>query len=354
MRYLFPSVLSLIILWSCGNSSSLPDEYKTQSRGDADELILVIDSTVWAGVVGDELKRIFETPMRGMPQDEPLFEVYRVNPLKLNSVLQSANNMIFVTILNSKTRQSQKLQSFFTDESLKRIQQDTSFFQIAEENKFAMGQKVLYLFSNTEDHLAKKIAKSRTKILKLFEDQAMKITKARVLKKRSKNIEKTLTSNHGYSIQIPYGWDLAQDVHNFVWCRELARDKEKNIFIYQQPYMGADIFNQIVNLRDKITEFHLRDGQKGDLFIQRQNDIPVFSSRTTFNKKFSVKSRGLWAVSDMSAGGPFLSYTMVDEKTQTLYYIEGYVYHAGGKKKRLMREIDAILSTFKIPSEVKK
>lgn len=355
MKNTLIAFLLLALIWSCDDGKgNLPDEYKTQSRGDADELILVIDSTVWAGVVGDELKKILRAPMKGMPQDERLFEVYKVNPLKLNSVLKSAHNMIFVTTLNSRTNQSRQLRSFFTDESLKRIKRDSSFFQATETNKFAMGQKVLYLFSKTEEDLAKKIAANSQAILKLFEDQAMKITKSRLLKTRAKSIENILTKNHGYKIQIPYGWDLAQDVHDFVWCRELALSKEKNIFIYQQPYTGEDVFEQIENLRDKITELHLRDGQKNNLFIRRQKDIPVFKDQINFNGKFAMKSRGLWAVSDMSAGGPFLSYAMVDEKSQTLYYIEGYVYNAGGKKKRLMREMDAILSTFRVPSEVKK
>ena len=188
----------------------------------------------------------------------------------------------------------------------------------------------------------------------MFEDQAMKITKARVLKGRSKKIEEILTTNHGYSIQIPYGWDLAQDRLDFIWCRELGLSMEKNIFIFQQPYTGEAVFDELPKLRDKITELHLRDGQKSDLYVLRQRNIPVFTERISFNGKFAVQSRGLWAVSDMSAGGPFLSYTMVDEENQMLYYIEGYVYNARGKKKRLMREMDAILSTFKVPSEVKK
>ncbi|MCP4459266.1 MAG: DUF4837 family protein [Cytophagales bacterium] len=353
MKYLCIVIPFLAILWSCGDSSSIPDEYKPPARGDADELILVIDSAVWEGSVGVEIRKTLEAPMLGMPQDERLFEVYKVNPLKLNSVLKSANNMIFVTTLDSKTTQSKQLRSFFTDESLKRIQRDTSYFQATENNKFAIGQKVLYLFSNTEAELAAKIAKNSDAILKLFEDQAMKITKKRLLKSRSKKIENVININHRYSIQIPYGWDLAQDQLDFIWCRELGLGMEKNIFIYQQPYTGVEVFDDMGNLRDKITELHLRDGQKSNLYIQRQNNIPVFSNQISFNGKFAMKSRGLWAVSDMSAGGPFLSYAMVDEKSQTLYYIEGYVYNAGGKKKRFMREMDAILSTFKIPSELK-
>ena len=186
----------------------------------------------------------------------------------------------------------------------------------------------------------------------MFETQARKITKARILDSRATGIEKTITASHGYSIQVPYGWDLAQDRLDFVWIRELGSKMEKNVFIYQEPYTSKDVFTDVAVLRDKITELHLRDGQRPDLYIKRQEIIPVFSKRISFNGRFAIESRGLWAVSDNTAGGPFLSYALVDEKNQMLYYIEGYVYHAAGKKKRLMREMDAILSTFKTPSEI--
>ena len=327
---------------------------KRPAGGDADEIIVVVDSAVWDGPVGEQVRKTLAAPMIGMPQDEALFDIYKVNPLKLNSVLKSAYNMIYITTLDSRTNQSKELRAMFTDESLKKIQSDTSFFQVTEENKFALGQKVLYLFANNEQDLANKIARNRGAILNVFETQARKITKARILDSRSTGIEKKIIDGHGYSIQVPYGWDLAADLPDFVWIRELDRQKEKNIFIYQERYTDMKVFNDIGALRDRITELHLRDGQKPDLYVKRQEIIPVFSKQINFNNKFAMESRGLWAVSDNTAGGPFLSYTLVDEENQMLYYIEGYVFHAAGKKKRLMREMDAILSTFRMPSEIKE
>jgi hypothetical protein len=351
-RIAFLLFVSTVFLYSCNESGKTSDEMKPPAGGESDELMVVVDSAVWDGPVGEELRKIFAAPMVGMPQDEPLFTIYKVNPLKLNPVLKSAYNMIFVTTLDSRSGQSKELRAMFTDESLKRIQRDTAFFQVTEDNKFAKGQKVLYLFSSTEEELAAKIARNKVPILNVFETQARKITKARILSNRANAIEQTIIKNHGYAIQVPYGWDLAKDLPDFIWLRELDKQKEKNVFIYQEPYTSRETFNDVAGLRDKITEMHLRDGQRPDLYIKRQDIIPISSKQINFNGKFAIESRGLWAVSDMTAGGPFLSYTLVDEKTQMLYYIEGYVYHAAGKKKRLMREMDAILSTFKIPSEI--
>jgi hypothetical protein len=52
-------------------------------------------------------------------------------------------------------------------------------------------------------------------------------------------------------------------------------------------------------------------------------------------------------------GGGFLSYTFVDEELGRLYYIEGFIYCPGKKKRAYIREIEAILKTFRLASELK-
>ena len=62
-----------------------------------------------------------------------------------------------------------------------------------------------------------------------------------------------------------------------------------------------------------------------------------------------MESRGLWAVSDNTAGGPFLSYTLVDEENQIvvidpsrrlepgIYIITGSVDNSWYNKKLVVK-----------------
>ncbi|MEQ9007480.1 MAG: DUF4837 family protein, partial [Ekhidna sp.] len=70
------------------------------------------------------------------------------------------------------------------------------------------------------------------------------------------------------------------------------------------------------------------------------------------NGHFAVEARGLWKISDNSRGGPFVSYSIVDEEEGLIYYVEGYVDSPGTRKKNLVRELEAILSTFKTKSDL--
>ena len=74
--------------------------------------------------------------------------------------------------------------------------------------------------------------------------------------------------------------------------------------------------------------------------------MPYYTQEINLNGNYAFELRGLWKLSDISAGGPFVSYTTVDEKLGRLYYIEGYVYRPSDDKRDWIREMDTILQTF--------
>ena len=348
-------LICFLFLISCGKTGEgLKKELLPNARGEADEIIIVIDSTQWADTLGlgMELKKTFLAPMLGLPQDEPLFNVSKVNPKKLNSVLKSATNMVFVTTLDSKTSESRTIQNYFTDQALNQIKRDTSRYMSLRKDEFARGQNVMFLFSATEETLAQKINYNRSSIRKFFEESARNTIKKKLFKSPRKELSKQLKENHKVELTIPYGWERAKDLKNFVWFRKMDAETEQSIFLYYEPYYDRNMFNDIGSFRDKITRTYLRDSEKRSIHIMRQEIINVFTERVNFNGNFAVEARSLWKISDGSRGGPFVSYTIVDESNGMVYYLEGYVDSPGTRKKNLIRELETILSTFKTPGDL--
>ncbi len=346
-----------LVLFSCskGTKDRFKSEFLQNSRGEADEIILVADSTQWDNsILGKELKKTFFAPMLGLPQDEPLFNVSRVSPRKLNSVLKSARNMVFVITLDSKTADSQTLQKYFTSQSLNQIKRDTTLFMRTRKDLFAKGQTALFLFASTEKILARKINYNRSQIREFFEVSARKTIQSKLFKKTKKQLQASLGKAHNVDITIPYGWEKARDLKNFFWLRLIDAESEQSLFVYYEPYKDQSIFNKIDAFRDKITSRFLYDGDNVEVYIERQPQIPVFTERINFNGHFAVEARGLWRINDMSRGGPFVSYTIVDEDANLLYYVEGYVDSPGTKKKNLVRELETILATFQTKSDIDK
>lgn len=349
-------VILVFVAFACSESGkeSRRVDNLPKARGEADEIILVVDSAQWADTtgLGEELRKTFTGPMLGLPQDEALFNVSKVSPRRLNSVLKSAKNMVFVMTLDSRTADSQVLQQFFTDQSLNQIKRDTSIYKRVQRDLFAKGQSVMFLFSATEGQLAKKINYNRSEIREFFEASARETIKDIIFKSTQKDLAARIRESHDVSIVVPFGWEKARDLKNFVWLRKMDAETEQSLFIYYEPYTDQGIFNEIGKFRDKITRRNLYDGENMDVYIQRQEIVPVFTERVNFNGHFAVEARGLWKISDNSRGGPFLSYTIVDEEVGLVYYIEGYVDSPGTRKKNLVRELEAILSTFKTKGDL--
>ncbi|MEM9325769.1 MAG: DUF4837 family protein [Bacteroidota bacterium] len=346
----FPALL-LVFLFSCGETAQqLQRELMPAASGEVGEMILVIDSTHWSGGLGSQLRKTFRAPMEGLPQDEPMYAVNKVNPKRLNNLLKTASNMIFVMTLDSKTDESRLMRGYFTNQSLKKIQRDSSLWMTVNKDEFAKGQVVMYLFGQDEEQLIDKLQKNQGQLQNYFEGIAQARIQEKLFKSRELEAERAIRQSQDVSIKVPFGWDLAKNLRNFSWLRFLEVDKELNVFIYQEPYKSAEVFDDVPALRDQITETYLRDAEKPDIYIERQKIdgefIKVFEDRISFNGQYAVKNRSLWKISNNSGGGPYISYTILDEGKQTIYYIEGYVYSPGTDKKNWIRQVDAVLATF--------
>jgi hypothetical protein len=62
--------------------------------------------------------------------------------------------------------------------------------------------------------------------------------------------------------------------------------------------------------------------------------------------------RGLWRTNNLTMGGPFLSYALVDEAEGMLYYIEGFTFSPSRNQREIMRELETILHTFRTSEEL--
>ena len=58
--------------------------------------------------------------------------------------------------------------------------------------------------------------------------------------------------------------------------------------------------------------------------------------------------RGLWRTEKAFMGGPFLSYTVLDEKRNRIITAEGFVFAPSLDKRNYVRELQAIIQTVEI------
>jgi len=353
-----PFVTEILIILSglfCIHCSSLLDEKALlpPATGESGEIVLVMDSAKWVGPLGDEVRNTFRAPFPGLLQDEPVFNLVYVDPAKLNSVLRNSRNMVFVNTLEGASRGDIILRNYFTRESLEKIQSDTSIFMSKQDDLFARGQAVMHLFQNTGDRLARHIRTNRSSIQQYFVNVEKKRFQRSLYKApREGGIESILWQNHQCFMQIPYGYEIALETGNSIWIRSMDNKVDKNLFITYKDYTEEQAFNRdnIVSFRDRTWRKFLL-GNDSLSYMITEPLVPVDSTSMNWKNKFTVEARGVWKLYNNSMGGPFLGYTFVDEALGRLYYIEGFVYAPGQKKRNTLRELETILWTFETQSE---
>ena len=162
--------LIVFILFSCtekqkselNNPSFLPN-----ASGENNEMLIVMDSTKFKGKIGRTLVDIYSSYVPGLPQPEPKFDLIYIKPRKFNSILKYAKNIIVAFTLEGNSLDSDILRKNFNQESIKKIESDSSLFYFTRRNQYAKGQVVLYLFSKDDNELHNKLTKNRKSILAL-------------------------------------------------------------------------------------------------------------------------------------------------------------------------------------------
>jgi hypothetical protein len=334
-----------------GDRSALP-----QSRAGEGEVLVVMDSVKWSGELGDAMRRTFSSQIPGLPQPEPYFSLKHVRPSAFRSILRQASNVIIVMTLDNKSREGEALRSYFTDESLERIRNESDIFMFTQDNVFARGQNVLYLFGQNDQQLMDNIREHQAPLKQFF----LKNEKNRISRKiyTGRSIEpiiQKLVRDHQFYINVPANYDLAKEENNFVWIRQLGAD-DKSIIVYYEPYESEKVFEEegLFQLRERVVKHQLVDVERPAIYMTTETLIPLHLERKNLNGKYAVEARGLWKLSDNTRGGAFLSYVFVDETLNRLYYIEGFLANPGRSKREPMRELEIILNSFRTEAEMQK
>ncbi len=345
----YAAVVLMTIAFGCSsNNGKQAQSLLPPAGGKYGEVILIMDSAKWDGALGKEIRNVYQAPYPGLPTIEPSLSINRISPKTFNSVLKTARTLIFVATLDGKSYEDKLMRGYFSKGSLASIRKDTSKFFFSNNDVYATGQKVIYLINKSEENLINKLSKHKGKLRDFILSAEKKSMKLDMRRNINEELTNSLAEEHPYKIEVPQGYDIAKNLKNFTWLRQLDGINETSLFIYYEPYKDQTVFDDILDLRERITSTFIRDSEKPDIYLtyQQADGVPYAEREVNFRGNYAKKVSSLWKFSDISAGGPFISYTLVDESRKWLFYIEGYHYKPSGKKRNTMWELENILTSF--------
>lgn len=352
-RYLF-LLVSVLYLSSCDLEKTAKMKANLpKANGKAGQIIVVMDSAQWEGKIGKAMRTTFHEQVPYLPRQESKFSLSHIDPTDFQSILKKQKNIIFVTVLDDKSKGSRKLKTYFTKESLKMIEDDPTLFMYAKQDEFAQGQEVLHLFGETEAVLLQNIEANKAILQKHFLDiEGKRLYKSLYAAKVEKGISSHIKDKLGCDLKVPFGFEIALEDDDFVWLRNFSPDVDKSIFISWKEYTSENMFSMdsLLALRTDLSKPYIlyKPEDPESFMLTETANFDVFRKEINFKNHYAVELRGLWRVNQYYMGGPFVSYAMVDESSNRLYYIEAFLYSPGKPQRDYMRELDTIIKTFNV------
>lgn len=352
-------VLLLLSGLFAGCGSKTNPEYLPQSTGRPGDIIIVIDSIQWKGPVGSALRKVLRAEVPGLPRDEVLFNVINVHPSQKIELLTQIRNLMYVFTLDENTAGSNAIIKGFTPESIDQIRSDTSYYVSTAQDVNAKGQVVMYLFGQNEEMLIHHIEENARSIVEFFDKAERKRLTDTILKtKATQSITKFLIDKYQCELRLPYGFQLADQQNDFVWFRKMEFEVDKDVFITWKPYESEYqlLPDSLVAWRDEVARQYLfGDPENPISYLMTETDVPfnpVRGKQVEINGHYAMEIKGLWRTNNKSMGGPFVGYSLVDQKKGLLYYIEGFTYSPSKSQREIMRELETILRTFKTSDDL--
>lgn len=313
------SIFFIVLIFSCDQKSVKPS-----SSGKSGEIVIVIDSTLWKGEIGNILCDSLQADFPALPQSEPLFKIVYLHPSGFKNILQLHRNVLLVETgpvadgknyaLTFKRNVFAKPQLILNIRAINKAWLDTALHSLSGA--------IIDKFANEE----------QTRTTTAFE--SLPISKVSEEVKRLTAIRLPLTDDYF----------IAKHLDNYIWIRKETIHTTIGIQIYKTPYVSDTSFNleSIIGLRDSISKANIPGPLKGS-YMKTDKTSPITSSPTTIDGSYVILLRGLWRTEGDFMGGPFLTYAIYNKKKGELVYVDAFIYAPKFNKREYVKELDALI-----------
>jgi len=324
-------VLAFIIISSLLSCKQNSERIIPPSTGAPGQMLVIMPNHFWQQEPGKIVKDALNQDYEVLPQSEPLYDITHLPTDAYSKIMQRTRNILYADI-SPKVKNPEVLIAY--DKHSKpqiiisvRAKDDKEFIEIFNKQK----DKILSTYENAE----------RKRLINAYGNKLL-----------NKKIKKQLEENHNISLNIPKGYNLDVDSSDFVWISQETPYSSQGILIWDYPYTDTSEFHfeNLIAKRDSITKIHV-PGPADSSYMMTEDLITPQYHEFLKNDRYTTEMRGLWKIGGAEGifmGGPFISYSTVDRKRNRIVTIYGYIYGGRKKKRELVRQIDAILYSFKI------
>lgn len=324
MKKLISVLFVLIVIVSCKDDKSKNKRILFDSEGRINHISVVIDNENWKGRLGEAVREVLTTPVYGLPQDEPTFNINQIPPHVFTD---------FIT----RTR------------TVLKIEMGKPLGIIIKDNVYAQPQKVILVTGKTKDEVIALLNENSNKIIETFKNIELR-ERQRLIRKSLFNA-KAIKDKLGINIEFPSAYRIAKEDDNYFWIRRDINTGTLNLMLFELPYDAIQktdsVINRIVAIRDSIGKKYIEGPVEGSYMTTEMAYTP-FHGETILDNKPTLETKGMWEVKNAFMAGPYINYAIEDKLNKRWIVAEGFAFAPSVEKRDYMFELEAIIKTIEI------
>jgi hypothetical protein len=310
-----------VVFFSCSKKN---ESNTAPSTGKINAVSLVIDDTLWNGIVGDSIRNKFASPVEGLPKEEPQFDINQF-PIRVLEGFETKSRMIVVVKIGAENGFSIK------------------------KNQYATPQNVVHIVGKSLSDLIQIIEKRTPQIIQVLKEGELKTHQE--LLNDSLQSTNSLQKQFRLSLKIPNSYKYSIKKADFVWLKKEFVSGSLSLMITQLPIdrvdLKGDIQMQFIKVHDSIGALYIKSKESvSSMYIDQS--FPLYVSKILLDGKITSEIKGTWRLKDSFMFGSFLNYLVLDPQNNRIVFLEGFCYLPSKEKRDFMHELESILKGVKI------
>ncbi|MDX1429673.1 MAG: DUF4837 family protein, partial [Rhodothermales bacterium] len=193
--------LAAVFLVGCGEIS-----YRPSAVGKTGDVVVVMDSVLWNGQIGDALRDELGRYIMTLPNPEPMFSI-SYEPLRSQAIVDrvtARKNVVFAAALSDTTVESRFVRSAFSPDAQATIENGQSAF-VERDDVWRRNQQVVYLAAPSRENLTELIRESGSDMRNSFNvAERLRLEHDMFDKGRQFALEDTLLARHDFLVKVQH------------------------------------------------------------------------------------------------------------------------------------------------------
>lgn len=336
MQYKITLLLSLVLLSMNSCKKSLEEALKPDASGTPYDLYLVMEDALKETDLNDTLTAIFEYPMEGTPNGDEYFRVRHLTPENFASqVIRIVANVAIIDI----------------------DPQNASVPHISiDRDRYAKDQVILHMHAKSMESLADSLSSWQETIRQVYVKNEINRKVHLLTEEHQHKQQDRLMKLQNASLFFPLAMDVpcrpAAD-STFYWVTDNFAEKQSWVVVYSVPYTDQNIFSLegAVAVRDSIMGANITGSDSTQYMETNKNVVLPEYKALNIGGHYVGELRGMWRMKNGMMAGPFVCHLRLDEINKRVVFAEGFCYAPNTGKRLLIRNLESILYTLKLPSD---